>query len=1192
MKTPTARCSLRPCRFPVALAATGLLMPLLALAGGFVYENPAEFLASGDFDGDGRTDALIVDRDSGVYRVGYQTPTGSLAWAEARAGGVEDVAGVTAGRLTSTNFDALAMAAPAANRVNVIEADQRSAPEAPMAVHPYGLGAATVVALDTLGGGNTPHDDLVVWSGWNGSAIHQVAFMRAPGLTNYAQAGTLIKLARGNAVAMDPARVKFGAFMDRRPGAGLTVLDLTNALLMRPIFITNLNVASDYAAGVFGTNLFNFLVYVPGQDGLTSYRIDKPASYRVAATNVFTLGAAIGQVFIVQARGSNMVFVVFTNGATGTFYSYDGSSGLTPLQSLSAPAGARLTGVAPLGTNDFALLSGDPASCRTTNATVYRFSGTLFTAGAAAAVPAPAAYAGKANVLLYREEPMVSSRPGRVAAWHVNDWSAAIMQSGTVAHVLVWRDTGATTGLVSAGSATLGPVPASAHFAMPNQKGTNYSVFCLDAAAGAGIPVVSIAPPPGAYQAAVFITLTNEAALPMYYRRDANLAWSLYTTGFFIFRDCTIQYYAGARDPTAGPVAATTPKSPIQSAAYTLVADPDALDSDGDGVPDYVELAYGLDPVNSGSDGDGDGLLDLEELLRGTNPNLADSDGDTWIDLTELRYGSDPNNAADHPPADAVISNDIARVEQDAVFDQYLVPRPYDGIMVQSVNAASGTTVRASALGGSLLASAAVTTNRFNGTNVDYSVRFQRLVVDRPPALFSVITDPNMAIATGNWTDGQLIGRELLGMVPAPEAFPLAVPYHYAGAGLAVEGSNWVHAAQTTFTNGARLAMLRDLDYLDTLAALLIERKVGDLLSQRGVTTNRLITLFPGRDGDAGLDAPTAATLNALQDQTTNGLPGYRLADLHATITGQLSNVFNADINMLRYLDQFIYQISSRDSDVSNGYYRLPATVLREYISSGRMDAAYSNRLGWGEYNYSRAWAGVTTILAAVQSRPVRSFTGMSVRTNSFSNGCSMLWDADSNAWSLVRANGTPYPFTEAFQLLPGTLFDVSGYTDAAGGSCGAGLEVITLVLTEIPRDQSAHDAANLLPEAWQRLTFGRTGINPYEDSDGDGYDNIQEYLEGTDASRAADSPAGSGIPVADLADLECAIALQPAGTARLSWFWPARYVADFIFDLQDAPTLFQPFQYSDSAPQGMTYIDLSISTNSVDFYRLRLQLR
>ena len=67
----------------------------------------------------------------------------------------------------------------------------------------------------------------------------------------------------------------------------------------------------------------------------------------------------------------------------------------------------------------------------------------------------------------------------------------------------------------------------------------------------------------------------------------------------------------------------------------TVAVSPQDPDSDGDGLPDSVELAAGTDPDNP--DSDGDGIPDGRELLvLGTDPLVTDSDGDGIVD------GEDP----------------------------------------------------------------------------------------------------------------------------------------------------------------------------------------------------------------------------------------------------------------------------------------------------------------------------------------------------------------------------------------------------------------------------------------------------------------------------------------------------------------------------------------------------------------------
>jgi hypothetical protein len=65
------------------------------------------------------------------------------------------------------------------------------------------------------------------------------------------------------------------------------------------------------------------------------------------------------------------------------------------------------------------------------------------------------------------------------------------------------------------------------------------------------------------------------------------------------------------------------------------------LDSDGDGLPDWMEALLGTDQFNP--DTDGDGLSDGDEVLKyHTNPLKADTDGDGFSDGEEVKAGSDP----------------------------------------------------------------------------------------------------------------------------------------------------------------------------------------------------------------------------------------------------------------------------------------------------------------------------------------------------------------------------------------------------------------------------------------------------------------------------------------------------------------------------------------------------------------------
>ena len=140
------------------------LLALLCLAApaafAAVSETPEELQTTGDLNGDGRQDLVIVDKTSGVYRVGYGQPNGSNSWVEARPSGIEHVTSLGLGRILNTTRDALAFVSPDANRVTVLEAGDPAAAAQPVNVFVSPLGPSRVIALDIGGMANTAHHDL------------------------------------------------------------------------------------------------------------------------------------------------------------------------------------------------------------------------------------------------------------------------------------------------------------------------------------------------------------------------------------------------------------------------------------------------------------------------------------------------------------------------------------------------------------------------------------------------------------------------------------------------------------------------------------------------------------------------------------------------------------------------------------------------------------------------------------------------------------------------------------------------------------------------------------------------------------------------------------------------------------------------------------------------------------------------
>jgi len=129
-----------------------------------------------------------------------------------------------------------------------------------------------------------------------------------------------------------------------------------------------------------------------------------------------------------------------------------------------------------------------------------------------------------------------------------------------------------------------------------------------------------------------------------------NLSLGLLFTSFLFLSACSID----TSDEDSGDAADSG------STTFTLTEDgsANALDTDGDGLTDSLEIQLNLDPDNADSDGDGinDGLDQFPadgqcsaNMGAGSDPVVdnenLDSDSDGLTDLSEIEMGTDPFNA-------------------------------------------------------------------------------------------------------------------------------------------------------------------------------------------------------------------------------------------------------------------------------------------------------------------------------------------------------------------------------------------------------------------------------------------------------------------------------------------------------------------------------------------------------------------
>jgi hypothetical protein len=401
------------------------------------------------------------------------------------------------------------------------------------------------------------------------------------------------------------------------------------------------------------------------------------------------------------------------------------------------------------------------------------------------------------------------------------------------------------------------------------------------------------------------------------------------------------------------------------------------------------------------------------------------------------------------------------------------------------------------------------------------------------------------------------VGREMIGLVPVPaQPFPV-INYTFGSAGgnLMNEASNWIVAASNALVNLPQPVLTNQLTIKSTLESLLFERGTAGLLGVRGIPWWTNLTLFPFRAGDAGRTNPPQTLLLGLEFATTNQ-PGYQLQAMCSTISNLVENSSDPNIASLRAVVQDIYRINSLLNNSNPATFLPPVDEIRRFIWMGTEDTNY---LAWtmtsGQFN--AASNGVRTILASLSPRPTTNVL-LVVRADTLNDDCRILdLNGGGATFALVDINGQPFAFPGNFQMLPGTVVQVTGYTDVTNSGCGyPAIEVTSAMLNSIPIATDTDADGDLLIDSWEKRFFGHTGVDPFADETGDGYSNLQKMLEGSDPLDYYSIPS---VPPVTFARPNL-VFHNTGNQGELDFQWPAMYISRFNFGLRHTSDLTQPF--------------------------------
>ncbi len=1122
---------------------------LLAAQADFVYRSGSAFLTTADLDGDGRSDLVLVDGPAATVRVGYQLSAGTLTWAPLRSFGLDNVTGVACGTVQYTTHDSIIVTAPSLNRLNVYEAPTTTTQLVPVAAYGNGVGPYTVSALDVGGTGNTLHDDLVSITTLNGTSPFRVERIRASGGSLFSSIG---QSAIGSAWRHLNS-VEYGTGPD-----GMALIDALNAGYLRlydfstgspiqkgVVALTGMTQPS-YVSFRHASGDAHFVLWEQGNSTIrTTTLVAGGGSYAFSSPLAYGLSAPVESIFLVQGGGTNRLAVVYPDGSSELF-DHDGSGAPVSLQNFLPPVGERFSGFLPINDDDFIMFSSAGTNEASLTVNQMHFSGGTFSSVGSQSLSSAIAGNGRANVMTFAAEPFVDSSPQRLQLLRAGDWSTAVSLGPNVS-VTYESDLGWQQGLGNEQTGTLGTAAAGAAYTLDNQFHSAISIHSFDPARGEEAFSVSVSPEPGIYGTSIDVLLSPSPGSSAYYRTDSSNAWTLYSIPFTLFADTDVQYYAKS----------AAKHSIIQTAVFRFSDTPSDLDSDGDGIPDYVEIANGLDPSESGMDGDGDGYSDLDELLA----------------------GSSPTNAAGIPAN----SN---RFERAAVYDQVLTPYTYDGIYNKTRKSRVGTQVRLFSASGAQYGYAQTEHLSIGVATTNPAALFEAVPLSLNPPFVTAITDTRFDVY--NTFSGNQYGIEQVGIYQQPDPDASTVDYTYQGGNLATEANGWISAALDFYTNQTRGVQVADLSLTNTLSALLVERKLADLLFERDTITNNWVSLFKGRTADGTMEGLSLFDIQSLESQGPGNEPAYLVSALISSIHEEVPS----QIELLE-LTEDLYDLRSYYGRfaVNAGKYPLPIDVLRSFLYTGVIHSNYMAHASISPTEVALAYAEAVQTLAQVEFRSVDFFV-LEVQADSFATDCPVLYTGGNMAKSLYTAEGNPFRFPSTFTLQPGAQVSVEAFTDPDWNLCPGTdpLEIISLALTAVPTASGTDADGNLLPDDYEELFLVGSGGLATSDLDGDGFSDLQEYLEQTDPNDILNYP---GVDPVDFSAPLVQISTPMVGQAQLDIDWPAAYADEFVFTVMQSTNLTDTaFAEDVELTSGSLSESMDTTGNNAAFYQVEMKLR
>ena len=1142
-----------------------------------VVKTPAGWVASPDLDGDGEPDLVLLDREDGVVRAALAAG-GEPDWLPPVASGIAEADAFAAGPFGPGGAGMLAVTSEEANRINQFTFSGGALNAVPVTLRPPLLGPRELVAIEE-GSAAAGAWELLMYT-----EIHDPGepgglrrFLRqgASGLEEYSTPFEEASLPeRGHRLIwLEEELPMLGLFRETAtPGlASFVVYYLEDGDFE---FVDGVTVdanAEMVHASFDGTTEYEFVFHVPGSAQIDVYDWN---GGELISVGTFSLAEPAAALFPFADGSAAGLLAIPLSGSGLREYSFDGQSAPVSEQVLTPASGLPVTAALARPDGSLLVFSSGEDSGKVEAAELFEHDGTGFTPQNSLALPTSPG--GASNILLFADTPFIDENPELTGRWQTGVWTSAVSLPGGNVEADEESFGGPGAGLGNPVTRNLGTPPAGTVAVLGNQVTEDISLHDPRPAAGELRAGFEVTPASGVYRESVTAQiLTKAGGTGVFYRILPDGEWQLAGSAVGPFYEETQLQFFGVNG---------SEWSPIETVHYQFTEGPGELDSDEDGVPDFVEDANGLDPIASEDDGDGDGFSDFLELMAGTSPTddtdtplsrESDADGDGYFDFEEQLAGTDHTNPASTP------SGSVLNLQ--SVFDLVAVPQSHDGSFatnpfVPSLDEATegpgdafATPVRLYNLAGSLLGYDRTRDHAIGGV-ADPSALIEEIAPGESGLPIMVATGSNFPVDVA--APDNRIGRQIAALVMPPDLEAPEFTYSFGSAGgdPAAEAGAWVSAVKSQLLALSREQTVREFDLYDTLVLLLVEARLEQILEARGLlpAADRMtltgfrtgedavaLAAAPG-DGSRAVQ-PGLATFRDVQREFSGVDTGYQLGIVFDSADGIIQSPPNGDVTALRQVAEAIYRVSAAQANDDPGSLLPPMEALRRFVRTGSLaDTGYPTAapgVPFDATTLGSASSGVAYILAQGLNRPVSALTlTITGSTDGGPDSCTVLLDdALGQEVSLVDFKGNPFVLPDAFEMPAGSVLEVRGYTDVPT-DCGAdlGMEVIPSVdLVSLPGAPAGDADNDLIADDLEDLYT--EPLIAYNDSDGDGYSDLQETLEGTHPLDPDSTPAG---PPVDLEPPEIELTQDGAGDFVFTFDFPAGYASEIGFQLYSSAGL------------------------------------